>query len=294
MIRFEKTRSFIVAAVLFLTFFSQAAVIKGAEVSARPNENNATIADAFLDEELVYGIGFWFFENVAIGKVTLVKGENGEYVATLSAYTTGVVDSVLHHRKDTYISHLALGEDGRRFVTRRFEKTIETTGKVRRTVTDFDYEKRVMTWKGWENGKEVRSGEEDVPPGVYPDDPLAGFYNFRFGVYGPVEEGRVYKIPTFPKKGHVPAIFLRILTREDKEKKINNNSNNRPVDYFADVIIDKELFGSRSGNVEILFTRDMIPMEAVAKDLLFFGDVRGKLNQVGYSMSFKRKALEDR
>ncbi|MBI5491848.1 MAG: DUF3108 domain-containing protein [Deltaproteobacteria bacterium] len=268
--------------VVFLVSFLSWARGIGAEPRApahAPADKSRSIADAFLDEELVYEIGFWLFDEVAVGKVTLKK-DNGEYAAVLTAYTTGVVDKILKHRKDTYVSRMKLAEGGKRFVTLSFEKTIDTNGEVRKSVTRFDYDKNVMTWRSWGGGKEEKSGTIDLPEDRYCDDPIAAFYNFRYGVYGPAEKGREYTIYSFPKEDRLPKIYLKIATDEEMEKRLN-----KPVDYLADAKIDKELFGSKSGDIEIAFTKDMVPVEAVAKGLVFFGDVRGRLVHEGVNTS---------
>ncbi|MEK6790714.1 MAG: DUF3108 domain-containing protein [Deltaproteobacteria bacterium] len=246
-----------------------------------------TIADAFLDEELTYAIGFWVFDDVAIGKVTFKRADDGDYVATLEAYTTGVVDWVLRNRRDTYRVHMRMSADGKRFISKTFEKSIEMGGKTRRGLTVFDYEKRLMTWRSWGGGKDERSGVEKLPPNIHIDDPITAFYNFRYGVYGPPVEGREYTIYSFPKGDETPHIYLRVATRPELEARRGVNLS---ADYLAFARIDKDLFGSQSGDVEVLFTSEMLPNEAVARDILFFGDVRGRLVKIGVGMDFKTTA----
>lgn len=273
-------RSIKIFFALALFLLSQAATPSYAE-TALPK--NGTIADAFVGEELVYEIGFWFFEEVAIGKISLEKGENGEFVATLTAYTTGIVDKFVKHRKDIYVSRLKLSPDGKRFLTKSFEKSV-TIGddKHIKSSTVFDYGKMTMTWKSTKNGKETSAGIIDLPKDKYSDDPLGAFYNFRYGVYGPHEAGREYTIYSFPKEDHVPKISLKI---DSKEK---STGPGKKGDFLASARIDKELFGSQAGDIDIVFTDDMLPIEAVAKELLFFGDVRGRLKKYGAAVEFKK------
>ena len=115
---------------------------------------------------------------------------------------------------------------------------------------------------------------EKIPPGIYCDDPLGAFYNFRFGAYGPVEEGREYKIFSFPKKDTIPYIYLRIAK---KDEFLSMKRDGMDADYLSYARIDKDLFGSQTGNVEIFFTRGMVPVEGVVKDIVFFGDIKGTL-----------------
>lgn len=253
------------------------------------NKDAPTIAEAFLNEELVYKIGFWIFTDVAEGKLTLTKGENGDYIARLEAQTLGVIDKYVKSRKDTYVGTLGLAEGGKRFITKKFEKHMVMDGRARHSVTVIDYEKRTMSWNRTETGKEDSVGTLPLPPGVYVDGPLASFYNFRYGVYGPIKEGNEYKILTFPKEDRVPEIYLKIVPKDEMQRRVKKESEKRAADYLADVRIDKDLFGSETGDIEILFTDDMIPVIALAKDIMLFGDVKGRLTRMSVGMEMKKK-----
>lgn len=257
-----------------------------AEVRIEPRkEVRITIGEAFVQEELKYTISVLFIDEAAAGEVSLVKGTDGDYIATLTAYTTGIIDK-LYHRKDVYVSRLKPVDGGRRFVTRSFEKTMDINGRIRNSVTVMDYDKKLMTWASWGGGKDEKSGEVKLPPGNYYDDPLGAFYNFRFGAYGPPKEGGEYKILTFPKEDRVPEIYMRLVPKEEKEKRLTPENKKTDADYLADVKIDRELFAAGSGDVEILFNDSLIPVEAVAKGIAFFGDVRGTLKEIGVAIEF--------
>jgi len=235
----------------------------------------ASMADAFVGEVLNYRIGFWFFDNVASGRVSFRKGEgDGEYIAMLEAHTTGLAGWLTRRRRDKYVSHLVLSSDGTRFITRSFEKTSTMRGKTRHGLKVVDYEKRTVISRSWGGGKDEKKTVEAIPEGVYTDDPLCAFYNFRSGVYGPVEEGREYRILTFPKDGRIPDIYLRIATNDEKGERAGGSSR---AAFLAHARIDKEIFGSQTGDIEILFSMALRPVYAVAKDILFFGDIRGTL-----------------
>ncbi|MBI5642902.1 MAG: DUF3108 domain-containing protein [Deltaproteobacteria bacterium] len=277
---------FFLFAALILARISLAPIcLANGPVHAAALQKERSIADEFLNEELVYEIGFWFFDEVAIGKVSIRQGENGEYIATLKAYTTGVVDRIVKHREDEYVSRLKLSEKGKRFVTLSFEKTIRIGRQTRHSLTVLDYDKMVMSQVSKKDGNIEKNETIELPRGKYFDDPLAAFYNFRYGVYGPLEEGREYTIYSFPKGGHIPKIYLNIASK--KEKELRGKSKG---EFLAHARIDKELFGSQTGEIDIFFNSDMLPIEAVAKELLFFGDVRGKLTQSG-SLTEKRRAF---
>jgi hypothetical protein len=236
-----------------------------------------TITEEYLDEELVYNIGFWFLDNVAIGNLTLKKGRDS-YVARLTAQTTGAVDWFLRHRKDTYVSRMDLSPDGGRFITRSFEQTVQMDGRLKRKITIMDYERGLMTIKKWKGSGTWETVEIRLKPGLLYDDPLAAFYNFRHGVYGPIAPGAEFRITTLPKVDRVPEIMLRLTGPGSSGKGLRGVYDSG---YLAEMRLEKDLFGSQSGDIEIAFTDEMVPVEAVAKDILLFGDVRGRLGKKG-------------
>jgi len=267
-----KTRPILIA--FFTVFFFLEAVhpvFAAGEISGQVNRDSPAIGAVFSGEEFTYSVGFWLFEGVAIGKINIRK-EGSTYVSTLRAYTTGIA-SWLRHREDTYISRIEEVEGGRRFRTLSFDENTIVGSREKRVLTEFDYDRGTMRVKKWKN-RQLRSEVElTIAPGVFYDDPLVAFYNFRYGVYGQVEEGRRYSIKTFPKGADKEVdIKLRIVNKEEFKNRNGENDG-----YIADVKLDKELFGSASGEVEVVFDRNLVPLNAVAKDIMFFGDVRGKL-----------------
>lgn len=278
-------------ALFFFLLPCARAAVNTAEKPA--NNSSATIGARYVNEELVYQVSVLFFDDAATGTLSLKKGADGEYIATLTAHTVGMVDKI-YHRQDTYVAHLKEVDGGRRFVTKYFEKIIETNGKVRQGIINMDYAKNEMTWKSWGGGKDDKDGLVKLRPGAHYDDPLAAFYNFRYGVYGVIKEQQTYKIPSFPKEDHTPEIVLKVASKDEFNKKTNGFKGVTPqkpyADYYAEVKLDKELFGAGNGVVEILFTEGMVPVEAVAKGIVFFGDVRGKLREIGLTMDMKKTA----
>ena len=93
------------------------------------------------------------------------------------------------------------------------------------------------------------------------------FYNFRYGAYGKVEENK-FRIKTFPKaKGQEVDIDMDIRSAP------KDGSEKEEIAYLADARLDKDLFDSSSGLVKIFFDKELVPIKAVAKDIVLFGDV---------------------
>lgn len=270
--------------VLLLGIFSLVANTRSfAATKSAPGKD--TIADAFLGEALTYRIGFWAFDNVAVGKVSLKRGTDGDYVATLAANTTGgFLTWLLRGRRDVYVEHLRMSEDGKRFISKTFEKDVQTVNKKKQSVITIDYAKGVMTSKNYEDGLETTNNVIPLQKGILYDGPMAAFYNLRFGAYGPFEMGHEFNIYTFPKKdSHVPVIHVRLAGQQETDRKLSGNFLH---EYFAEVKLDKDLFGSKAGDIDIVFSNDRVPEEAVAKDIMFFGDVRGRLTSIEAGLAF--------
>lgn len=270
-------RTFSFVAAVFTVVLAALWTISWAEtrtVPARSGGPPASAADAFVGEELTYNLGFWFFSGVAVGKISLEK-QGDIYVATLKAHTTGIA-AWLRHREDTYIARFERAPGSDRFRTLSFEEDVTIGSKHRRTVTLIDYERGVMRWRKWKNGRLRKSGEFIIPPGAFYDDPITAFYNLRRGVYGPIEGGREYLIKTLPsEEGEDVDIYLRIATED--EFRSRTGGEKAAARYLADVKMPGKLFDSKSGKMEILFDASLIPVWAVAKDIIFFGDVWGEL-----------------
>ena len=273
-----------VSIVLSQPRLSKAATPPTAPGSARHLRNAPTIGDAFVGERFSYTISFWIFDNIAAGSIMLKKGEKrNEYIATLEAHTTGLLSRFLKPRSDTYTTRLTMVDGGKRFITSHFEKNVHIGEKVRRSVQEVDYEKGELRWTTYKHGKVRRTGGTDIPPGERYDGPLTAFYNLRYGVYGPIEGGRSYHIKTLPK-GEKPVsdIEIRIASERELNKFYNGDKKDPRARYYAVAVIDKEFFDSRTGEVEIIFNADLVPLYAVARNVMMYGDIRGKLKTIEY------------
>ncbi len=263
-----------------VSIMSSRSAAHAAEKTGALKKGAPGIADAFAGEMLDYVIGFWFFDNVAEAKLRLAKGDKGEYIARLEAYTTGVIKGIAD-RHDVYVARLRVVDNGRRFLTQTFEKSVTMRGKTRRSLTVVDYKKRVVRWRSWGGGKEEKTGVSNIPPGIYCDDPLAAFYNLRAGVYGPMQEGAEFRMFAFPKGDRVPEIKVRVATMAELQEKARKNkysSRSSPFyspQFLAQATMGPELFASEG--VDLFFNSSFIPVEAVARDVVLFGDVRGRL-----------------
>lgn len=238
------------------------------------SKKESDISKTFNGEELEYDISFLWFKNAAKAKISFHKKREGGYLASIEAETLGFIGWVSKYRKDSYFSHIEETDDGKLLISNLFEYQVTIGNKTRKSHVTFDYENQSMVWESRGGGKPDSLKKEKIKPGVRYDDPLVAFYNFRYAAYGPLKEGKEFHISTFPKKG-VSTIYVRINTEKEKKKRLNPVPEG--VKYLVDTRLAKELFGSQSGNIEILFSKDFIPLVGTVKDIILFGDIRGIL-----------------
>ncbi len=275
----------IALSILFLAPKISVTATPPALASAGHLRDAPTIGEAFVGERFTYTVGFWIFKDIAEGSIELKKGEKeNEYIATLEAHTTGLLGRFFKPRSDTYTTRLTMVDAGKRFITTHFEKNVRIGDKVRRGLQEVDYEKGELRWTTYKHGKVRRSGRVEIPPGERYDGPLTAFYNLRYGVYGPIEEGRNYQIKTLPK-GEKPVsdIEIRIASKKELKKFYNRSKKDPRARYYAVAVIDKEFFDSRTGEVEIIFNADLVPLDAVAKNVMMYGDIKGRLKSIKYN-----------
>jgi len=261
-----------------LLFFSFRVRETRAAVSSLPrNEKGDSIAEFFKGEELAYEIGVWVFKRVALGKLTFIELEKkGHYMATLQAETLGVLGWVARYRVDTYRSTMEEIEGGRRLRALSFEEDVKIGSKLRRRTHLFDYQKR--KWIKMRRKKDGTTGriEEEIPPGMVYDDFLAASYNFRYGVYGEIERGRKYIVPTFPKKG--PTSYeVRVASKEEEEGRRKSEKSIDGKEFFVKLFLDPEITHSKEGLIEGWLSKELYPMEGRVRDVILFGDVKGTL-----------------
>jgi hypothetical protein len=86
----------------------------------------------------------------------------------------------------------------------------------------------------------------EIPPGVYFDNPLTAYYNFRYGVYGKVAPGREFIIRTVPRKGQ--GIF-RVAVALEKEAVRNREEDpeKKGKDLLVRILLEQEFLGSPKG-----------------------------------------------
>jgi hypothetical protein len=108
------------------------------------------------------------------------------------------------------------------------------------------------------------------------DDFLTASYNFRYGVYGEIERGKKYSVPTFPRKGS-SSYDVMVAGKEEEEKRKRSEKVRDEKEFYVKLYLDPEITHSKEGLIEGWLSKELYPIEGMIKDVGLFGDVRGAL-----------------
>jgi len=259
---------------------SGARLLPAAKASPSPPgkmETGISIGQFFHGEQLVYEGGFWLIKRAVLGRLSFRAMEKkGHFTATLQGETLGVLGWVSRYRVDTYRSVMEEIDGGKALRTVSSEEDVKVGDKIRKRVHLFDYQRRSWTNKGLRKNGTWAVEEKEIPPGSVYDDFITAFYNFRYGVYGPIERGKKYDVATFPRKG-LSSYEVRVASKEEEEKERKSGRGRAGKDFLLTLKLDPETTHSREGLVTGWLSKDLYPVEGAIKDVTFFGDVKGTL-----------------
>lgn len=233
---------------------------------------------SMLNEDLLYDVSFLWFKRLAEARIRLQPGAvAGTFVASLVARTRGLSAFVTRNRRSRYETTMEL-VDGR-FRPLRHEK-VGSRGsgdgaKHRRTIYEFDYERREIRFRKTKTGNPDR--EEIRPMPEQPlSDVLTAFYNLRAGFMGPMVADVEYRLPTMVGDEEET---LTIQVLGDTEREAHDDFPDGG--YLCRVAVGREVFGSEDGTVFVWFDDAGRPGRTVVKDVLALGDVTGTLKGMG-------------
>ena len=237
----------------------------------------ASIGEFFAGEELQFEISFMFLKKVAVARMTFKRAEKkGRYISVLEGETVGIVGWLSRYRADTYCTVMEETEGGMRLRSVSFDENVRIGKKTRTFSHEFDYEKKKWIKRSTRRGARLRTVEAAIPEGKVYDDFLCASYNFRYGVYGPLERGRTYIIPTFPRK-RSSKYEIKIAAKEKEDHQRVADKVGDEAALLLQLKLDPEITDSKTGIIDGWLSKDNCPLEGIIRDAILFGDVHGKL-----------------
>jgi hypothetical protein len=245
-----------------------------------PQDRKIQIGQRFGGEEVRYEAGFWVFPALGGGTARFYDLGEGQFLMVHEGQARGVAGWLTRNRKEIHRAWMGAAEQGSRLIPLRLEEESVIGDWIRKKTTRYDYSAGKVSMETQKNG-EVSRETVDIPPGVFYDNPLTAYYNFRYGVYGKVAPGGAYTIRTVPRKGRetfrvavVPEKEAARLREEDPEK--------TGKDLLVRIFLDQEFLGSPGGEVEVWFDRELNPVSGMVRKVKFIGDIRGRIIHFGY------------
>jgi hypothetical protein len=257
-------------------------------------ENTADpVARKFSGEIIHYEVGFWIFFPVGGGVVDFRDLGHGKYMVFHEGKAQGFVGWLTSYRREIYRSTMGTINNGQRLIPLRFEEHSVIGDWFRKKTTVYDYAARRVFMEVEKEGEKSRE-EVEIPLGALYDDPVTAFYNFRAGVYGKVEPGREFLVRTLPEKGSAKGkeeIRLIVASKDEADILRAKEPDKAGKDFFVRILLDREMWGKKKGELEIWFNKDIVPTSGVVKDIRFFGDIRGKLTYRGFQNALATSRL---
>jgi hypothetical protein len=251
----------------------------GDGAGAKPEDS---IGGFFAGEFLKYEVGFWLIDPVGGGAADFRDLGGGKYMVYHVGRAEGLVAWLTSYRREIYRSTMGTINNGKRLIPLRFEEYSVIGEWYRKKTTVYDYSARKVIMEIEKVGEPKSREEIEIPPGALYDDPVTAFYNLRFGVYGKVAPGMEFLLQTLPSK-RKEIIRIKVASREETESRRAAEKIKTDKDLLIQILIDREMWGRKKGELELWFNRDMIPISGVVKDVPFFGNIRGRLAGHGYS-----------
>jgi len=263
------------------SFFVGAPFLHARMSPATQQEPLLSIGESFAGEEFQYEIDFWVLRRVAVATLSFTKAkEQGRYIITLKGETVGLIGFLSRYRVDAYKAVAEEIDGGRRLRSLSFEEYVKVGKKVRKHIHTFDHEKRTWIHRTIRSSGATSDVEHPIPSGAEYNDFLTAAYNFRYGVYGSIERGKTYTIPTFPRKER-SSYELKIAPKNVEDEVRKSNNIMAESEYLIQIWLDPDIVNSPEGAIEGWLSKEIYPVEGTIKDVFLFGDVHGHLVKKG-------------
>lgn len=231
--------------------------------------------DSLLGEKLEYDISFLWFDHLAEGTISLIRGEDaGTYLVTMEAKTLGVAAFFTRNRVEKFQTLMRIGNDGllqplwHSSHTLR-DKANRTSEKISRYT--FDYENQQVKYQKSKNNRTYDDQLFELKSDTQLFDILSALYNLRLGYFGSVGKERLL-VPTFHRKGRQDIVVEPLTGLCEKDRKFFSSAATT-----ARILVDPSVFGTKGRDVLASFDAMMRPQRGIIKNVIGLGDVRGIL-----------------
>jgi hypothetical protein len=245
-----------------------------------PQEGKRQIGERFGGEDVQYEAGFWIFPAVGTGRAHFYDLGNSRFLMTHEGQAQGLAGWLTRNRREIHRAWMGTAEQGGRLIPLRLEEESVVGDWVRQKTTLYDYSARKILAETRKDGEVSRESWE-IPPGIYYDNPLTAYYNFRYGAYGKVVPGAEFVIRTIPRKGQ--GTFRVAVAPEKEAARLRENApQKKGKDLLVRIFLEQEFLGSPKGEIEVWFDKELNPVSGMVRKVKFIGDIEGRITHFGY------------
>lgn len=220
------------------------------------------------DYKVAYGIFGKVGESVAY-----FKKDDKKYIIKIEAKAEGLAKVLSKHRKESYISE-GIVKNGV-LIPLVYKKIRENLTKKRVKIYRFDHKNRkiYVTVISYKHGK--KEEHKEVLKYYVKNDILSLYFNLKQFLKPNMQNIKLYAVGGNRKDGGI-----NIILPDSKEKKKLKRLFKRDDGIFLDVVLHQKIFASKEGKLHLLIGKDGVTKEAILKNVLFFGDIVGKLKSL--------------
>lgn len=221
-----------------------------------------------------YKVSFGIFGEIGIAKTNL-HVENQNYKITVHARTTGVANFLSGEREEWYESLGKVDTQGI-LIPSYYQKIVQryssSNGKtilkkdIKKYIFDHDKkELRVEETKMRGDNKVFVEKEGDY---YAPNDLLSLFFNFKkmLPSLEVTSDSKFYAVGANKTDGRIDVKPLHVKDEFDWK-----------TGHLMKVIVNDKIFASKKGELLINLRDDGLCQQAILKDVIFFGDIRGEM-----------------
>lgn len=232
------------------------------------------------DINATYKISFGIFGQIGIAKANL-HVTNNHYKITMKAFTTGFAKALSGNRQEyftsqgTFVEGTLLPSTYKKIVQR--EKNIVTFAKSYKVLKEdtriytFKHEtKSICLYKESKIDAKVDSRSSEILKYYAKNDLLSFFFNFKQIARSFSKRVLLKAVGANKKDGRID------IQRISEKEKIQKKFSWKQGEYFKVIIHDK-IFASKQGELFVNINKKGIAQNAVLKDVILFGDIRGDL-----------------
>ncbi len=224
-----------------------------------------------------YKISFGIFGHIGTAKAVLQTNKNGTYHISIKAVATGLAKILSGGRVESYESSGKI-IDGF-LVPDIYKGTTKTHSKTAIKIYYFLHKKRVVDVLKIRIKKDKESKSSETLKYYANNDILTLFFNIKHYLDDFKFKGEkiLHAVGANKKNGKVNLIAPTGKKLKMLKKYLGKNSG-----HFLIVFINQKIFASKRGELYLDINDKGVCTKAVLKDVILFGDIRGKLVKLKY------------